>query len=142
MNTLTEAPEHEEVKTALELVSRLWMLCAAVSLLALGAAAVLTLVAPGEVNWVVWLRGSVVVVASLVFILVTRAAARGSRRAYSRMRWISILAPIGIGLIIVAPDSGYPAWMKVEQAIVGVIIVAIAVLLNRRIVRTAFTKKA
>lgn len=140
MTTLTEPRERQEVQTTFGLVSRLWMLCAGVSLLTLGAAGVLTLVAPTEVNWVVWLRGSVVVVASLLFVLVTRAAARGSRRAYSRMRWISILAPIGICLIIVAPDSGYPVWVKVEQAVVGAIIVAIAVLLNRRIVRAAFPK--
>ncbi|MCE4027268.1 hypothetical protein LXM50_14940 [Microbacterium sp. Au-Mic1] len=128
------------VRPALDAVRRLWWLCAAVSLIALGAAAVLAIVDPAEVNWVVWLRGSVVAAASLVFVLVTRTAARGSRRAFTRMRWISILAPIGIGLIIVSPDSGYPIWMKIEQGLIGILIVAIAVLLNRRSTRTAFPK--
>jgi len=129
------------VRPTLDTVRRLWWLCAAVSLIALAAAAVLAIVDPAEVNWVVWLRGSVVAVASLVFVVVTRAAARGSRRAFTRMRWISIIAPIGIGLIIVSPDSGYPIWMKVEQGLIGILIVAIAVLLNRRQTRAAFPKE-
>lgn len=128
------------VRPALDAVRRLWWLCAAVSLLALAVAAVLAIVDPAEVNWVVWLRGSVVAVASLVFVVVTRAASRGSRRAFTRMRWISIIAPIGIGLIIISPDSGYPLWMKIEQGVIGILIVAIAVLLNRRSTRAAFPK--
>lgn len=130
------------VRPTLDTVRRLWWLCAAVSLIALAVAAVLAMVDPVEVNWVVWLRGSVVAAASLVFVVVTRAAARGSRRAFTRMRWISILAPIGIGLIIVSPDSGYPLWMKVEQGLIGILIVAIAVLLNRRSTRAAFPKES
>ncbi|MBS1897334.1 MULTISPECIES: hypothetical protein [unclassified Microbacterium] len=130
------------VRPALDTVRRLWWLCAAVSLIALAAAAVLAVVDPAEVNWVVWLRGSVVAVASLVFVVVTRAVARGSRRAFTRMRWISILAPIGIGLIIVSPDSGYPLWMKIEQGLIGVLIVVIAVLLNSRQMRAAFPKES
>lgn len=128
------------VRPTLDTVRRLWWLCAAVSLIALAAAALLTVLDPAEVNWVVWLRGSVVAAASLVFVAVTRAAARGSRAAFTRMRWISILAPIGIGLIIIAPDSGYPVWMKVEQGLIGILIVVIAVLLNRKATRAAFPK--
>lgn len=139
---ITQAIRQPEVRSALASVTRLWWLCAAVSALALAAAAVLAVVDPVEVNWVVWLRGTVVAVASVVFVLVTRAAAKGSRAAYTRMRWISILAPIGIFLILIAPDSGYPLWMKIEQGIVGVIIVAIAVILNRRTMRDAFPKAA
>jgi len=129
------------VRPTLDTVRRLWWLCAAVSVIALAAAAILSIVDPADVNWVVWLRGSVVAAASLVFVVVTRAAARGSRRAFTRMRWISILAPIGICLIIIAPDSGYPVWMKVEQGLVGILIAAIAVLLNRRATRAAFPKE-
>lgn len=129
-----------EVRSALAAVTRLWVLCAAVSLAALGVAAILSAVDPADVNWVVWLRGAVVAVASVVFVFVTRAAARGNRTAYTRMRWISLLAPIGIVVIIVAPDTGYPIWMKIEQAAVGAIIAIIAVFLNRRAVRRAFAR--
>jgi len=138
--TSTATTLTDQVRSTLKSVARLWWLCAAVSVLALITAAVLAIVDPVDVNWVVWLRGSVVAIASVIFVFVTNAAARGSYRAYSRMRWISILVPIGILLIIVAPDTGYPIWMKVEQAIVGVIIVIIAVLLNRPSTRRAFPK--
>lgn len=126
------------VLARLNTVRRLWLACGAVSVLALGVAAVLTQVDPDDVNWVVWLRGTVVAVACFVFIAVTAAVARGSRRAFTRMRWVAILAPIGIVLIIVSPDSGYPAWMKVEQGVIGALIALIAVQLNRPEVRAAF----
>jgi len=139
---MTSATPHPlEVRSALTTVTRLWVVCAGISLAALGLAAVLSVVDPADVNWVVWLRGTVVALASVVFVFVTRAAARGSRGAYTRMRWISLLAPIGIAVIIVAPDTGYPIWMKTEQAAVGIIIVIIAVYLNRRAVRQAFAKR-
>ncbi|GAA3040204.1 hypothetical protein [Microbacterium dextranolyticum] len=130
----------EQTRSTFRSVARLWWLCAAVSVLALVAAAILAIVDPAEVNWVVWLRGSVVAVASVIFVFVTKAAARGSYRAYTRMRWISILAPVGIVLILVAPDTGYPIWMKVEQGVVGITIAAVAVLLNRPSTRRAFPK--
>jgi hypothetical protein len=119
-------------------VKRIWLTSGIVSVTALGVAAVLSFVDPADVNWVVWLRGSVVAVASFLFIAVTTAASRGSVRAYRRMRLVSVLAPVGIALIIVAPDSGYPVWMKAEQALVGLLIATIAILLTRTAVRRYF----
>lgn len=130
--------EQQKARATLTVVRRLWLTCGIVSAAALAVAGVLTVVDPADVNWVVWLRGSVVAVASFVFIAVTVAAARGSVRAYRRLRWVSIIAPIGIALIIVAPDNGYPLWMKAEQGVVGVIIAVIGVLLHRAVVRQSF----
>lgn len=142
--TTAKPPTTVEVPTgtrsALAAVERLWMICAGVSVLALVAAGVLTAIAPDQVNWVVWLRGTVLTVASAVFVVVTRAAARGSRRAFTRMRWFSLVAPFWIIVILIAPDAGYPLWMKAEQAVAGALIVAIAVILNRRSVRRSFDK--
>jgi hypothetical protein len=138
----TDRPDLREVQRPLGIVKRLWLAGALVSMAGLIVTTVLSVVDPVDVTWVVWLRGGVVAVASLVLIAVTAAAARGSRGAYLRLRWISILAPIGIVLILVAPDAGYPLWMKLEQAIVGALIVAIAIQLNRRIVRLAFVRRA
>jgi hypothetical protein len=138
-HALNHIGDHD-VQAHWAVVRRLWLLCAAVSLLALAVSAVLSVADPAAVNWVVWLRGSAVAVASLVFVRVTAAAAGGSRRAYTRMRWVCAVAPVGIVLIVAAPHSGYPLWMKVEQGVIGVIVVAIAVLLNRRPVREAFAQ--
>jgi hypothetical protein len=143
-STLSTAtrPDDAEVQRRLTLVKRLWLACGLVSVAGLAVATVLTLIDPVDVTWVVWLRGGVVTVASVILMAVTGAAARGSRGAYVRLRWISILAPIGIVVILLAPDAGYPLWMKVEQAIVGVLILTMAIQLNSRAVRNAFPRSA
>ncbi|MDX3101823.1 hypothetical protein [Nonomuraea angiospora] len=92
-------------------------------------------------NWVVWLRGAAVAVAAVWLVTLAGQAARGKRSAYVRIRFVTIAAPIGIVLILVAPDSGYPGWMKAEQALVGVLVAAVALLVNRRAVRQAFPKR-
>ncbi|MGV9383067.1 hypothetical protein ACWDRB_45130 [Nonomuraea sp. NPDC003707] len=92
-------------------------------------------------NWVVWLRGAAVAVAAVWLVALAGQSSRGKRSAYVRIRFVSIAAPIGIVLILVAPDSGYPGWMKAEQAVVGVLVAAVALLVNRRAVRQAFPKR-
>lgn len=96
---------------------------------------------PDLVNPVVWIRGGAVAVAAPVLILVARAAARGRRGAFVRLRWISTIAPIGAALIVAFPDNGYPVWMKAEQGLVGAIILIAAVQLNRPGVRALFPKR-
>jgi hypothetical protein len=135
LETVTRA---SDVQRALETVRWLWVGCGLVSAAALAIAGTLSVLDPQEVTWVVWLRGTVVAAASFILAAVTTVAARGSRAAYVRLRWISILAPIGIGAIVLAPDAGYPLWMKIEQATIGVLIIIIAVRLNRQPVRQAF----
>ncbi|MFF0306991.1 hypothetical protein ACFYSC_06165 [Streptosporangium sp. NPDC004379] len=91
-------------------------------------------------NWVVWLRGAAVAAASVWLVALTGQAERGRRSAYVRIRFVSVAAPIGILLILLAPDSGYPVWMKAEQGVVGVLVAAVALIVNRRSVREAYPK--
>ncbi|SPL87738.1 unnamed protein product [[Actinomadura] parvosata subsp. kistnae] len=91
-------------------------------------------------NWVMWLRGAAVAAASVWLVALTGQAARGRRAAYVRIRFVSVAAPLGIVLILLAPDSGYPGWMKAEQAVVGVLVAAVALIVNRRAVREAYPK--
>ena len=136
---MTTGTTHDpRVTAALSTVRRLWLAAGVLSVVTLAVAAVLSAIDPKEVNWVVWLRGGVVTVACFVLVAATGAAARGSRTAYVRMRWISMLAPLGIVAIVLAPDSGYPVWMKVEQVLLGVLVVLVAVQLNQGAVRRAF----
>ncbi|MFI6177499.1 hypothetical protein ACIA8R_18365 [Nonomuraea sp. NPDC051191] len=92
-------------------------------------------------NWVVWLRAAAVAAASAWLVSLAGQAAQGRRAAYVRIRFVSFAAPIGVVVILLAPDSGYPAWMKAEQAVVGVLVAAVAVVVNRRAVRAAFPKR-
>ncbi|MFD6177337.1 MULTISPECIES: hypothetical protein [unclassified Isoptericola] len=121
-------------------VRRLWAAAGVVSLVALVVTAVLSVVAPAEANWVMWLRGVVITVACFAFARYAGALARGSRAAYVRMRLVATLAPIGVVLLVAAPDDGYPGWMKAEQAVLGVLVAVVAVLLWQRATRAAFPR--
>jgi len=131
---LDRAPLNRTVGT----IRRLWAAAGVVSLLALVVTAVLSVVAPAETNWVMWLRGVVITVACFAFARYAGALSRGSRAAYVRMRLVATLAPIGVVLLVAAPDDGYPGWMKGEQAVLGALVAVVAVLLWRRATRAAF----
>ncbi|NJP23128.1 hypothetical protein OHB01_36500 [Microbispora hainanensis] len=115
-------------------VRTLFVAVLVISIATLGVAAVI------GGDWVVWLRGAAVAAASVWLVALTGQAARGKRTAYVRIRYVSIAAPIGIVLILLAPDSGYPVWMKAEQGVVGVLVAAVALIVNRRTVREAYPK--
>ncbi|MER7134449.1 hypothetical protein [Streptosporangium saharense] len=117
------------------LVRTLFVAVLVISVVTLGVAAVV------GGNWVVWLRGAAVAAASVWLVALAGQAARGRRSAYVRIRFVTIAAPVGIALIILAPDSGYPGWMKVEQGVIGVLVAAVAVTVNRRAVRETFPKR-
>ncbi|MFG6195311.1 hypothetical protein [Nonomuraea sp. JJY05] len=117
------------------LVRALFVAVLVISVATLGVAALI------GGNWVVWLRGAAVALAAVWLVALAGQAARGKRSAYVRIRFVTIAAPLGIVLILLAPDSGYPVWMKAEQAVVGVLVAAVALLVNRRAVRQAFPKR-
>ncbi|WP_219469441.1 hypothetical protein [Nonomuraea rhizosphaerae] len=113
----------------------LFVVMLVISLLALAVAGVV------GGDWVVWVRGVAVAAAAAWLITLTGRAAEGHLPAYVRIRFIATIAPIGILLIVAVPSSGYPAWMRVEQALVGVLLAAVAVIVNRRAVRQAYPKR-
>lgn len=92
-------------------------------------------------NWVVWLRGGAVAAAAAWLLALTAHAAAGKRSAYLRIRLITTIAPIGIALIVTVPDNGYPPWMKAEQALVGLLLAAVAIIVNRPRVRQAYPRR-
>ncbi|MFD1547171.1 hypothetical protein [Nonomuraea guangzhouensis] len=116
-------------------VRTLFVVMLAVSVLALVVAAIV------GGDWVVWVRGVAVAAAAAWLIALTGQAEKGRRAAYVRIRFIATIAPIGILLIVAVPSSGYPLWMRVEQGLVGVLLVAVATLVNRRTVRQAYPKR-
>ncbi|CAM5243926.1 hypothetical protein SXANM310S_04130 [Streptomyces xanthochromogenes] len=93
-----------------------------------------------EVNSAVWTRGTIVVVSALVTFLCAVRAARGSRSAYRRLRIISAVMVVAIAAIIALPGT-FPAWMKAEQAVCGLLLLAVVALVNGRHVRSIFTSR-
>jgi hypothetical protein len=105
---------------------------------------VLTLVAiilfrnsPAIVNIAVWIRGSIVVAsAALMFVFAVRASA-GAARAFLRVRLISAIMLVAIVVIIALPGT-FPLWMKLEQAICGLLLLVVVILVNGKRLRAFF----
>lgn len=111
------------------------------------AISVLTLVAivvlrndAAAVNDAVWVRGSIVVASSLLTFLFTARAARGSRKAYRRLRIISGVMVVAIAVIIALPGT-FPLWMKLEQGACGLVLIGVAVIVNGRHLRSLFATR-
>lgn len=93
-----------------------------------------------DVNSVVWTRGVIVVASALLTLSFATHAARGARRSFLRLRIISIVMPLAIVVIIVLPGT-FPLWMKLEQAVCGVLLVTVAVLVNGGHLRSQFSAR-
>jgi len=89
------------------------------------------------VNSAVWTRGSIVAGTSLLMLSFTIRAARGARMAYLRLRIASAIMLVAIAVIISLPGS-FPVWMKVEQAVCGLILIGVVSLVNGKRLRSLF----
>ena len=90
------------------------------------------------VNDAVWVRGTIVVASALLTVLFARSAARGSRRGFLRLRIVSAAMLVAIVVIIALPGT-FPLWMKGEQAICGLLLLGVALLVNGKHLRSVFT---
>jgi hypothetical protein len=105
---------------------------------------VLTLVAivlmrhhPGIVTPAVWVRATIVVASALLMTAFTARAARGSSRAYLRLRLVSAIMVAAIVVIVALPGT-FPVWLKIEQAGCGLLLIGVVVIVNRRQIRASF----
>ncbi len=93
-----------------------------------------------QVNSAVWTRATIVVVTAVLLIMFIGRAARGSRGAYRRLRIVSIITPVAIAVIIAVPGT-FPLWMKIEQGICGLVMIAVAVIANGSHLRGVFAAR-
>lgn len=89
----------------------------------------------------VWVRVTVVVVTSLLMASFAARTARGHRRSYLRLRLASGVMVVAVALVVALP-GGFPAWLKVEQGVCGVLLLGVVLLVNSRPVRAAFARPA
>jgi len=127
---------HAHTVNAFRTIRRLVLAYLAVSVAAL-VAIVLMRDDAAEVNSAVWTRGVIVLVTAALMLLFATRAMQGSRRAYRRLRIISIVTVVAIAAIIASPGP-FPAWLKVEQGVCGLIMAGIAVLANGSHLRALF----
>jgi heme/copper-type cytochrome/quinol oxidase subunit 3 len=85
-----------------------------------------------------WGRLVGVLVVSALYVWRAAALRRGKRRAYLRMIWICVIGLLGIVYLIVG--AHYPVWMRVEQVIQGLVLIALLFAVTRGPVRDRFAK--
>ncbi|WP_027861770.1 hypothetical protein [Marmoricola sp. URHB0036] len=135
MNTTTALPA--EANVTLDRARLLVGCYLALSLLTLGAVALLH----GDhaaVNDAVWVRGSIVALTSILMFAFATRAAQGSKGGLVRLRIVSAIMLVAIVVIVSLPDP-FPLWLKLEQAVCGVLLLGVCVLANGRAVREAFS---
>jgi hypothetical protein len=84
-------------------------------------------------------RNSAVLVSGALCRSFAARAAQGERFSFIRLRITSVIVPVVIAVLIVLPGA-FPLWMKVEQALCGLCILAVAILVNRPALRAAFAR--
>jgi len=86
----------------------------------------------------IWSRvvGNVVVAVAYWFLV--RSLLRGRRRAYIRVLWLSIAGILSLAFLWITP---YPAWIRGEQVLQSLILVAILYRVTRPEVRAYFAKQ-
>lgn len=118
-----------------KLYGRVQALVASVLTISVGTLVVAALVGANDA---VWTRGIIVTVIAALLIALARRAFLGSRGAYRRIRYMTTIAPVATVVIVALPNDGYPAWMKVEQTVVGLLLLAIAISVGRKAVSQAY----
>src|SRR4051812_5614313 len=84
-----------------------------------------------------WVRASIVLVSSLLTLLFAAQAAGGSPRGYLRLRLVTTVMLVAI-IVIVAIPGAFPVWLRVEQAVCGLLLAGVVLLVNRAPVRALF----
>ena len=83
----------------------------------------------------IWGRVAGNVVASVVYAFLVRALLRGRRWAYRRVLLLSTLGVIALNLLWLTP---YPAWVRVEQVVQSLVLLAMLYFVTRPQVREHF----
>lgn len=97
--------------------------------------------AGNRIDAAVWVRCSIVSASSVLLLAFAARAARGSRSAWARLR---IIAPVMfVAIVVIVSIPGFmPGWVRIEQAVCGMVLLPAAVLANLPRTRTLFAAKA
>jgi hypothetical protein len=87
----------------------------------------------------VWVRSTIILVVSLFLLLCGTQMRRGRRWAYVRAKWISALGAVGfVGVAVLR--GPFPAWMRIEQGAQALVFLALAWMLTRPALASAFPR--
>jgi len=85
----------------------------------------------------VWTRGTILACTSLLLLFFVNQLTRGSRQGWVRVRIISLLLFVSVLILLVIPGI-LPLWMKLEQAICGLLLLGLIIVTNSRHIRSIF----
>jgi hypothetical protein len=85
-----------------------------------------------------WTRVGGIVVVSALYVWRAYALRRGSRGAYLRLILICVAGLVGIVVLILSAQ--YPVWMRVEQVLQGIVLIALLVAVTRTPVRERYAR--
>ncbi|GEL27073.1 hypothetical protein PSU4_60270 [Pseudonocardia sulfidoxydans NBRC 16205] len=86
-----------------------------------------------------WSRAVAVVIIGVVYSFLIRRLREGRRRAYLRVLVLSVVSLAGIAYLLVSYQ--YPAWVRVEQVIQAVVLIALLWATTRPAVRAHFARR-
>lgn len=87
----------------------------------------------------VWTRTVLVAASALGSCAFAARAARGSRRAYLRLRVVTAVMLVAVVVIVALPGL-FPVWLRVEQSVCGLLLLGVVVLAGGRDVRALFPR--
>ena len=86
------------------------------------------------------MRATLVVASAVLTLTFAVRAARGSTRAFLRLRIVSAVMLVAIAVIIALPGL-FPGWLKIEQGVCGLLLLGVVVIVNGRYLRSLFAAK-
>jgi hypothetical protein len=86
-----------------------------------------------------WVHAAILLAFAVVLVRVAQRAASGDRRAYLRLRIIGLVVPIASIVEALIPGL-FPGWMRVEQLLYGLWLLAVVALASRPAVRRSFAR--
>jgi cytochrome bd-type quinol oxidase subunit 2 len=130
--TTTTNSTHQALRPAKRLIG--WYLALSTATL---VAVVLLRHDASVVDDAVWTRTVIVVASAMLTYLFAARAARGSRGAFRRLRIVTAVMTVAIAVITVLPGV-FPVWLRVEQFVCGLLLLAVLIVVNGRDVRALF----
>ncbi|MDR2323549.1 MAG: hypothetical protein LBE60_18115 [Microbacterium sp.] len=89
----------------------------------------------------IWIRCSLVLASAIVVLAIAVSAARGSRGAWVRLRIVSPIIVTAVVVIVSIPGF-LPDWVRLEQAVCGLLLLPVAILVNLPRMSAHFPKTA
>lgn len=131
-----ESARRAAFRPALILVATFLAISAAMLVFLAGASA-----AGAGFDSAIWIRSSLVLASAIVLLLLAVGAVRGSRSAWVRLRIISPVVLVAV-IVIVSIPGFLPDWVRIEQAVCGILMLPVAIFVNLRRTRALFPAKA